>query len=183
MVFLTSRKATTFSFWIDGVFDIAEGDDVFFADIESELAEGLEKEVALDVSDGAADFGDDDVGVGVLLGGELEAGFDLVGDVGDELDGGAEVFAGAFVFNDVFEDLAGAEGVDLGEFSVGKAFVVAEVEVGLGSVIEDVDFAMLVGGHGAGVDVEVGVKFLDLDLEAAVFEKGADGGGGESFSE
>jgi len=109
-----------FGFDFSGGFDHGEkGDvdeaDVFFANIEGELAEGLEEEVAFDVADGATDFGDDDVGFWVFFGGELEARFDFVSDVGDELDGGAEVFAGTFVFDDVFEDLSGAEGVDLGK--------------------------------------------------------------------
>lgn len=157
--------------------------DVFLADVEGELAEGFEEKVSFDIADRAADLGDDDVGLGVAFGSEIEALFDLVGDVGDELDGGPEVFAGTFVLDDGFEDLAGAEAVELRKLPVGEAFVVAEVEVGLGAVIEDVDLTVLVRRHGAGIDIEVGVEFLDLDLEAAVFEKGADGGGGESFSE
>ena len=59
----------------------------------------------------------------------------------------------------------------------------AEVEVGLGAVVEDVHFAVLVGAHGARVDVQVRVELLDADLEAAAFEQGAEGGGGEAFAE
>ena len=157
--------------------------DVFAADFEGELAEGFEEEGALDVAHGATDFGDEDFDIGVGFGDVEEALLNLVGDVGNVLHGGAEVFAFALVADDGLEDLAGGKGVELGEFAGGEAFVVTEVEVGFGSVIEDVDFAMLIGRHGAGIDVEVGVELLNHDLVATAFEQGADGGGGESFPE
>ena len=47
----------------------------------------------------------------------------------------------------------------------------AQVEVGLGTVVGDVDLAVLIGRHRAGVDVEVGVKFLNGDREAARLEE------------
>lgn len=59
----------------------------------------------------------------------------------------------------------------------------AEVEVGLGTVIEHVNFAVLVRRHGAGIDVEVGVELLHEDLESALFEQGADGSRGKTFAE
>ena len=156
--------------------------DVFAADFEGELAQGFQEEGAFDVADGAADFGDEDLDVRVGFGDVEEALLNLVGDVRDVLHGGAEVFAFALVADDGLKDLAGGEGVEFGELAGGEALVVAEVEVGFGSIIEDVDFAMLIGGHGAGVDVEIGVELLDHDLVAAVLEEGAEGGGGEAFS-
>ncbi len=113
----------------------------------------------------------------------MEAVFDFVGDVGDELNGGFEVFSVPFVLNDAFEDLALAETVELGKLAVGEAFVVAKIEISLCSIVEDVNFPVLIGRHRAGVDIKVRVKFLKLNLESAMFEEGADGGGGESFSE
>ena len=67
--------------------------DVLAADVEAELPDGLEEREDLDVADGAADLGDDDVDV---VGGEpADAALDLVGDVRDDLDGLAEVVAPA----------------------------------------------------------------------------------------
>ena len=43
-----------------------EVDDVFRADLAAELADRLEERQGLDVADGAADLGDDDVGVAGL---------------------------------------------------------------------------------------------------------------------
>ena len=51
-------------------------------------------------------------------------------------------------------------------FGVGEALVVAEVEVGLGAVLGDEHLAVLVGRHRPGVDVDVRVELLQLDVEA-----------------
>ena len=58
---------------------------VLAADVEGELADRLEERQALDVADGAADLGDHHVHV---VGRQpADGGLDLVGDVGDDLDG------------------------------------------------------------------------------------------------
>ena len=137
---------------------------VFAAQLLAHLADGFEEGQRLDVADGAADF--DDGHVDVLR--DLAHGvLDLVGDVRDDLDGLAEIVAAALLGDDLFVDAAGGEVVVAGEFGVGEALVVAEVEVGFGAVVGDEDFAVLEGRHGAGIDVEVGVELLQVDLEPA----------------
>ena len=49
----------------------------------------------------------------------------------------------------------------------------AEIEVGFRAVIQHVHFTMLVGRHGAGIHVQVGIKLLHRHLEAAIFEQRA----------
>jgi hypothetical protein len=151
-------------------------------DLVAELTDGFEERQALDVAHGAADFGDDDVAAH-LLGHFVDARFDLVGDVRDDLHGAPLVFAGAFLVEHALVNLAGGEVVELGEVRVREALVVAEVEVGFRAVIEHIHFAVLVRVHRAGVDVQVRVKLLHDDLQAAQFEQGAEGGGGEAFAE
>jgi hypothetical protein len=60
---------------------------------------------------------------------------------------------------------------------------VAQVEVGLGPVVEDIDFAVLVRRHRAGVHVDVRVELLEANLKAPTFEEHADRGGGEPLAE
>ena len=95
--------------------------------------------------------------------------------MGNDLDGFAEVVAAAFLQNDLLVDAAGGVVVVAREGRVGEALVVAEVEVGLGAVVGDKDFAMLEGRHGAGIDVEVGVELHQVDAEAAALKQAADG--------
>ncbi len=64
-------------------------------------------------------------------------------------------------------DPAGRHAVAAPRGNTGVALVMAEIEVGLGAVVGDVDLAMLIGRHGAGVDIEIGVELAQTDLEAA----------------
>ena len=58
----------------------------------------------------------------------------------------------------------------------------AKVEIGFRAVVEDINFAVLVRAHRAGIDVEVRIEFLEGDLEAAIFKKRAKGCGGQTFA-
>ena len=85
------------------------------------------------------------------VGGHLAHGvLDLVGDVGNDLDGLAEIVAAALLGDDLLVDAAGGQIVVAGQLSVGEALVVAQVEVGLRAVVGDEDLAVLEGRHGAG---------------------------------
>ena len=59
---------------------------------------------------------------------------------------------------------------------MGEAFVVAKVEVSLRTVFGNENFAMLVGTHGAGIDIQIRIAFLNGDLETTTFEETADRG-------
>ena len=78
--------------------------------------------------------------------------------------------------------MAGREVIHAREHAGGEALVVAEVEVSLGTVVEDVNFAMLVGRHCAGIDIQIGVKFLHQRGQAAMLKESADGCGSEAFA-
>ena len=101
----------------------------------------------------------------------------------DDLHGLALVGALALLLDDGFVDAAGGEIAIARQGSVGEALVMAEIEIGFGAVVEDVDFAVLVGVHRAGIDVDVGIELLQADLQAAMLQQHADGGGGKPFAE
>ena len=154
---------------------------VLLAEVERELADGFEEGLAFDVAHGAADLGNHDVDA---LAGRLGQGaFDLVGDVRDDLDRLAEVFAAAFLLDHRLVDLAGGVVRVAIEGGVGESLVVAQVEVGLAAVVEDEDLAVLVGAHGARIDVDIGVELLHADRETAAFEQHADRGGRQSLAQ
>ena len=67
----------------------------FDGGVAAELADGLQEGLAFDVTDGSADFDDEDIGFGFVD--ELQdVVFDGVGNVGDGLDCYAEVLTAAF---------------------------------------------------------------------------------------
>ena len=139
-----------------------------------ELAHRLEEGEALDVADRPADLGDDHV----ILAGfaeRLKAPLDLVGDVGDDLDGRAEVVAAALLRDHLVIDLTGGGVVLPRGGDVEEALVVPEVQIGLRAVVGHVHLAVLERIHRARVDVQVGVELLDRDAQAARFQQQADG--------
>ena len=81
---------------------------VLAADLERNLPNRLQKRLRLDVADGAADFGYDDVGAGLRPDAVDELLY-LVGDVRNDLYGRAEIFAPPLFIQDIPIDLAGRE--------------------------------------------------------------------------
>ena len=59
----------------------------------------------------------------------------------------------------------------------------ADVEVGLGTILGDEHLAVLERVHRAGIDVEVRVEFLHGDLQATGDEQLAEAAGGEALAE
>ena len=143
-------------------------EDVVAADDVADLARRLEERQRLDVADGAADLGDDDVrGVRPPVASGPHPRHDLVGDVRDDLDRVAEVLAAALLGDDVVVDLAGGDVGAADEVDVEEALVVPDVEVGLGPVVGHEHLAVLERVHRPGVDVDVGVELLHRDAQAA----------------
>ena len=159
-----------------------EVEDVLLPDLAPELADRLEERQRLDVADGAADLGDDDVG-GLRDGAAPDARLDLVRDVRDHLHRRAEVVALALLAEHRLPDRAGAVARVAGEVLVDEALVVAEVEIGLGAVLGDEHLAVLERAHRAGVDVEVRIELLRLHAEAARLEQPAERGGDDPLAE
>ena len=65
-----------------------------------------------------------------------------------------------------------------GQFGFGETFIVSQVQVCFGAVFKHVYFAVLEGVHSAGIDVQVGVKLLHGDANAAVLQQRSQSGGG-----
>ena len=140
------------------------------AQLQSQLADGFQEGERLDVADRAADLDDDHIDVvsqpphGVL---------DLVGDVGDDLYGLAQVVAAALLVDHRLVDLARRVVVVLAGEGVGETLVVSQIQVGLRAVVGHEHLAVLVGRHGSGIDVDVGVKLHQGDREASRLEDGS----------
>ena len=144
------------------------------------LPDGLEERLRLDIADGAADLGDKHVGLPVVH--LVDAGFDLVGDVRDDLHGAAEISALALTAQDAPVDLARRHGAARGQALVREALIVAEVKVGLRAVIGDEDLAVLIRAHGAGVNVQIRVKFLVLHAQTALLQEPAERCGADALA-
>ena len=150
------------------------------AELVAELADRLEERQAFDVADGAADLAEHEVLAGEVAADEL---LDGVGDVRDHLDGGAQVVAVALAGDHLGIDAPGGDVVAAPRRDAGEALVMAEVEVGLGAVVGDVDLAVLIGAHRPRIDVDVGVELAQPDLEAAGLQQRAQRRRGQALAE
>ena len=65
---------------------------------------------------------------------------------------------------------------------VREAFIVPEVEVSFSAVVSDEHFAVLIGRHRPGINVQVWIALLEGNLETAAFKKAADGGSCDAFA-
>ena len=59
----------------------------------------------------------------------------------------------------------------------------AQIQVGLRAVVGDEDFAVLIGAHGAGIHVQIGIQLLVGDLQAPLLQKAAQGRGGDALAQ
>ncbi len=100
----------------------------------------------------------------------------------NHLDGAAQEIAAAFLANDLGVNLPAGEVADPTQANVNEALVVTQVEVCFRAVVQNEDLPMLVGRHGARVNVDVWIELLDCDLEAALFEDEPGCGGGDALA-
>ena len=131
------------------------------------LANGLQKGLRLNIAHSAADLTDDHVHM--LLRHGVDPRFDFIGDMGNDLNCGAQVVPPALTVQYRPVDLAGGDGAVAGEILVYKPLVVAQVQICLGAVLGDKDLSMLIGTHGAGVYINIGIKFLVSHPDAPLF--------------
>jgi len=154
---------------------------VIAAHLVAHLPDGLEEGLALDIAHRAADLHDDDLRLGNLRH-LANAALYLVGDVRYHLYGAAQVVPAPLPGYHRGVDLAGGDVGGRRQVGVDKTLVVPQVEVGFRAVGGDEDLAMLVGGHGAGVHIQVGVELLHRNRDVAAFEDAADGSCGDAFA-
>src|ERR1035438_3909023 len=119
----------------------------------------------------------------MMTGEDVDAVFDFVRDVRNDLDGLAKIFSLALVVQHGLINLTAREIVQARELDVGEPLVMAEVEVGFRAVVEHITLAVLIRRHRARINIEIRVEFLQRDLEAAIFEQRAERGSGKTFAE
>ena len=126
--------------------------DVVPSHVVRHLPDRLQEGESLDVADRTADLNHHDVRVRLRR--ELHhLLLDHVGNVRNRLDGASQVLPEAFVGDDAAVHLSGGHAGGAGQLQIDETLIVAQVHVRLGPVPRDKDLAVLVRGHGAGVDV------------------------------
>ena len=99
----------------------------------------------------------------------------------NDLDCLAQIGALALLRDDGIVDLAGRYVVGLGRMDTQESFVMAQVQVGLGAVFRDVALTVLIRIERTGIDVDVGIEFLDGDAKAARLQEFGQGSRDDAF--
>ena len=139
-------------------------------EILSQLADRFEKRQAFDITHGAADLGQDKIHIAGF--GQRELLYS-VGDMGDDLHGAAQIIAAPLLGQDLLIDAAGRDIVALPGRHACKTLVMPEIEIGLGAIVGHIDLAVLVGAHGARIDIQVRIELAQPDLIAPGLKKRA----------
>ena len=151
------------------------------APLGGHLADGLQEGLTLNIAHGAADLHDGHVRVRRVQ--SIDIPLDFAGDMGDDLDRAPQVVPPALPVEDIPVHLAGGDGGVDGEIFVNEPLIVAQIQVGLRPVIGDEHLPVLIGAHGPGVHVEVGVQLLDLDPQAPLLQQPAQRGRGDALAQ
>ena len=154
---------------------------VLLANFQRDLPNGLQEGLGLDIADGAADLRNHHVGV-CLFAHAVHEFLDLIGDVRNDLHGRAEVFAPALLVQHVPVDLAGGQVGILVQIFVNETLIVSQIQIRFRAVLCDIHFAVLIGAHGSGVHIDIGIQLLSGDLQASRFQQAAKGGGGNALA-
>ncbi len=139
------------------------------SNVLTHLANGFQKWLTLDITNGTANLHDHHIGVGTP-GNGMHSLLDFIGDMGNNLNGTAQVFTAALFTNDRGINLARSDIVGLVGWLIGKAFVVTQIQVGLRAVVGHKNLAMLIRRHRTGININVGVQFHNRDRYPTVFQ-------------
>ena len=150
------------------------------AQFQTHLPDRFQKRQRFNVAHRAANFDEHNIHA---FGHFAEGGFNFVGDVRNHLHGFAQVIPAPFLGDDRFVKTPGGPVVVARQMCGGKPFVVPQVQIGLGAIVGDKDFAMLIGRHGAGINVQVGIALLEGNFKSAAFKQAGHGGGCHAFPE
>src|SRR5579859_994 len=152
----------------------------FLAEFVRQLANRLEERQALDVADRAADLAQDEILVRDV---GLDEFLDGVDDVRNDLHRGAQILAAALAPDHGRIDPAGRDAVAAPGRDAGVALVMAEIEIGLCTVVGDEDLAVLIRAHRARIDIDIGIELAQADLEAARLQQCSECGRGKPLTE
>src|SRR5947207_15831046 len=117
-----------------------------------------------------------------FLGHALDVRFYFIGDMRNHLNGRYRIISAPFLTDDRIIDLAGGDVIRARQILVDETFVVAEIEIGFRAVFGDEDFPVLIRVHGAGVDVDVRIKFLNRNADPARLQQPPERGCRDAFT-
>src|SRR5215813_12095945 len=112
----------------------------------------------------------------------MDAILDLISNMGNDLNSATQIFSPAFFSNYRSIDLTSCHIISLMSRLIGKALIMSQIEIGLGTIISDKDLAMLIGGHCTRININVGIELHERDGNPTVFEETSQRGNANTFA-
>ena len=144
-----------------------------------QLTNSFQKRQPLNIADGAADFDKDKI---LILKVIRRKFLDRIGDMGNDLNRSAEIVPATFLADHRLVYPPRRHIVALAGGYTSESLIMTEIEIRFRPVVGDIAFAMFVGIHGAGIDVDIRVQFPKPYFEAARLQEGSQRRPGKAFA-
>ena len=155
---------------------------IVFSDFKGYLSHRLYKGLGFDITHRSAYLRNDHIGI-CLPADTVDEVLDLIGYMRDYLHRGSQVLAPSLAVQNVPVYSSGCQVRELVKVLIDESLVMSQVQIGLSAVIRNIDLTVLIGTHGSGINVDIGIKFLRCDLQPSRLEKSSKGCCRYSFTE
>ena len=146
-----------------------------------ELTNGFQERLAFDVTNSSTDFNNGNFRI-LSSRVAVEAGFDLVGNMWDNLNRSSAKISTAFLLKNRPVNFTGGHVGIFTQTFIDESFIMSKVKVGLSTIISYKYFTMLYRVHSTRVNVDIRVKFLHCDCVTTGFQQTSEGRSGNSFT-
>ena len=147
---------------------------VFPPHFQPDLPDRLDKWLALNIADRAADLRNHHIRVRFLPH-PVNEPLDLVRNVGDRLHRGAQISALALPADHVGIDFSGRQIGIFVQILVNKPLIMAQIQICLRPVLRYINLSVLIGAHGSRIHIDVGIQLLCGHLQPPGFQQPAQG--------
>ena len=91
--------------------------------------------------------------------------------MGNHLDAFPQIITFTLLSDNFLINLTGCDRIGRAQGRGGKAGVITQVQIGLGTVIGNKDFTMLIGTHGSCINVQIWVDLDHADRQSTAFQQ------------
>ena len=152
------------------------------SELVTQLTHRFDEGQRLDVAHRTADLGNNHI-VLLALRQQLNAALDFVRDMRNDLHGLAQVLALALLVDHALINLTGGHVVGMAGRNRSETLVMPQVEVGFRTVFGHVTLSVLVRIQGSGVDIDIGIQFLNRHRIATCLQQAGDRRRNNAFTE
>ena len=143
---------------------------VMGADVAFNLPDRFQKRQRFNIAYRSANFSNDDIGIRFPARFEYMF-FNFVCHMGNDLNRAPVIFTATFFLQDDGINFSRRHIAEFGYIYIDKPLIMAKVQIGFRPIFRDKNFTVLVWTHCPRINVNVWIKFLNGDIQSAIFQK------------